>query len=467
MKKNNAKKKLLTVSLLIIAAIAALFVTYGIQKLNNKLSKEITVQEAQQIVDSALSELPTSVSTGAKYVLENSKVTVNSLEFGTDKNAILSCSYSAPAIGETVSENLSSYLTEAYAFYDSNNKQGIKTNATKIKLLVTKSLEQDLAETKNVQGETVLEVYETSPGEFSLYLSDETVNTVFGGILDAIELIKASDTIEYNGNTVDIKNQNTLRTGIGDCIALKNYDNRKPDTSVPLEKVWNSFKYDFYRNFIEMDRYTYITNGLATTLAITLCAVLLGVLIGFIVAIIRCVNQKTGKLEIFSDLCKIYLAIMRGTPVMVQLLIIYFVVLLPIGVPKFYAAVLCFGLNSGAYVSEIIRGGIMSVDEGQTEAGRSLGFTYMQTMFHIIIPQAFKAVLPALANEFIALLKESSVAFYIGVADLTLGGIKIRSITYSNFMPLIAVAVVYLVVVLGLSKCVTILERRLSKGDKR
>ncbi|MBR5527979.1 MAG: amino acid ABC transporter permease [Clostridia bacterium] len=231
--------------------------------------------------------------------------------------------------------------------------------------------------------------------------------------------------------------------------------------------MWNSFKYDFYRNFIEMDRYTYITNGLATTLAITLCAVLLGVLIGFIVAIIRCVNQKTGKLEIFSDLCKIYLAIMRGTPVMVQLLIIYFVVLLPIGVPKFYAAVLCFGLNSGAYVSEIIRGGIMSVDEGQTEAGRSLGFTYMQTMFHIIIPQAFKAVLPALANEFIALLKESSVAFYIGVADLTLGGIKIRSITYSNFMPLIAVAVVYLVVVLGLSKCVTILERRLSKGDKR
>lgn len=109
----------------------------------------------------------------------------------------------------------------------------------------------------------------------------------------------------------------------------------------------------------------------------------------------------------------------------------------------------------------------MSVDEGQTEAGRSLGFTYMQTMRHIIIPQAFKAVLPALANEFIALLKESSIAFYIGVADLTMGGIKIRSITYSNFMPLIAVAIVYLVVVLGLSKCVSILERRLGKGDKR
>ena len=216
-----------------------------------------------------------------------------------------------------------------------------------------------------------------------------------------------------------------------------------------------------------MQRWKYITRGLATTISITFLAVLLGILIGFIVAIIRCVNQKTGKLSILSAICKIYLSIMRGTPVMVQLLIIYFVVLLPMGVDKFFAAVLCFGFNSGAYVSEIIRGGIMSIDEGQTEAGRSLGFTYMQTMVYIIIPQAFKAVLPALANEFIALLKESSVAFYIGVADLTLGGIKIRSITYSNYMPLIAVAIVYLVVVLGLSKCVSILERRMSKGDKR
>ena len=158
---------------------------------------------------------------------------------------------------------------------------------------------------------------------------------------------------------------------------------------------------------------------------------------------------------------------MRGTPVMVQLLIVYFVVLLPIGVEKFPAAVLCFGLNSGAYVSEIVRGGIMSIDEGQTEAGRSLGFTYMQTMLYIIIPQAFKAVLPSLANEFIALLKESSVACYIGVADLTQGGLKIRSITYSNYMPLLAVAIIYLVLVLGLSQCVSILERRLHKGDKR
>ncbi len=467
MKKKNAKKKLLVILCLVAAAVIALFAAYGIQKFNNKLSKEITVDEAQQLINEAFAGLPTSVSTGAKYVLDNSTVTVNDISFGTDKNALLECSYNAPAIGETVVKNLDSYLTDAYAFYQANTEQGIKTNATKIKLLVAEKIKEDLANAEYKSGDITLELFETTPGVFDLYLSDEAVNTVFGGIIDAINAIKAADTVQYNGETVNIKNQNTLRTGIGDCIALKNYDSRKPDTSVPLEKVWNNFKFDFYRNFIEMDRYTYITNGLATTLAITLCAVLLGVIIGFIVAIIRCVNQKTGKLELFSDICKIYLAIMRGTPVMVQLLIIYFVVLLPLGVEKFFAAVLCFGLNSGAYVSEIIRGGIMAVDEGQTEAGRSLGFTYMQTMFYIIIPQAFKAVLPALANEFIALLKESSVAFYIGVADLTLGGIKIRSITYSNFMPLIAVAIVYLVVVLGLSKCVSILERRLSKGDKR
>ena len=151
---------------------------------------------------------------------------------------------------------------------------------------------------------------------------------------------------------------------------------------------------------------------------------------------------------------------------MIQLLIIYFVLLLPLGIEKFTAAVLCFGINSGAYVSEIVRGGIMSVDNGQLEAGRSLGFNYVSTMWYIVIPQAIKAVLPALANEFIALLKETSVAFYIGVADLTMGGLKIRSITYSNFMPLIAIGLIYLVLVLGLSYLVSLLERRMNKSDR-
>jgi His/Glu/Gln/Arg/opine family amino acid ABC transporter permease subunit len=233
-----------------------------------------------------------------------------------------------------------------------------------------------------------------------------------------------------------------------------------------LQKALNDFKDEFYRNFIQENRWTYLVQGLGNTLAITALALVIGVVIGFLVAAVRCTCAKTGKLKILDGICKIYLAIMRGTPVMIQLLIIYFVILLPLGVNKFIAAVLCFGINSGAYVSEIVRGGIMSIDDGQIEAGRSLGLGYVPTMWYIVIPQAFKAILPSLANEFIALLKETSVAFYIGVADLTLGGLKIRAITYSNFMPLIAIAVVYLVLVLGLSYLVSLLERRLHKSEK-
>lgn len=469
MKKKNSKtkKKLLIILGILVAAVVALFITYAVQTANNKLSRELSKEEVQKIIDDAIERLPSATAYGAKYVMENTSVTVKNVTFGTKKDVIAECSYETPNAGETIIENLDTYLTEAYTFYNENNENGKKTYANKIKQKLAPLIEADIEKAGNKSGEITLEIYEIAQGEFVLYLSDEAVNTVFGGLVEAIEAIENAQTVKFKGETIQIGNYATLRNGIKEYVALRNYNDAKPDTNVPIIKAWNNLKDEFYRNFIEKDRWTYITNGLATTLAITLCAVLLGIFIGFIVAVIRCVNQKTEKLEFFSDLCKIYLAVMRGTPVMVQLIIIYFVVLLPLHVPKFIAAVLCFGLNSGAYVSEIIRGGIMSVDEGQTEAGRSLGFTYMQTMRHIIIPQAFKAVLPALANEFIALLKESSIAFYIGVADLTMGGIKIRSITYSNFMPLIAVAIVYLVVVLGLSKCVSILERRLGKGDKR
>ena len=149
-----------------------------------------------------------------------------------------------------------------------------------------------------------------------------------------------------------------------------------------------------------------------------------------------------------------------------QIMIIYFVIFMPLGVDKFLAAVICFGLNSGAYVAEIVRGGIMSIDQGQTEAGRSLGFGYMATMWHIVFPQAFKAVLPALANEFVVLLKETSIAFYIGLGDLMYAGNAIRAATYSAFMPLVAVALIYLVMVLALSKLVSILERRLRNSER-
>jgi len=210
----------------------------------------------------------------------------------------------------------------------------------------------------------------------------------------------------------------------------------------------------------------YLVEGLLVTLELTACAILLGILLGFLVAIVRTVHDRTGALKPLNAVCRVYLSVIRGTPVMIQLLIIHFVILLPLGVPKFLSAVLCFGINSGAYVAEIIRGGMMSVEHGQTEAGRSLGLNYAQTMTYIIIPQAFKAVLPSLANEFIVLLKESSVAFYIGVADLTQAGLRIRSLTYSNFMPLLAVAVIYWIVVMILTHLVGILERRLRKSDR-
>ena len=227
-----------------------------------------------------------------------------------------------------------------------------------------------------------------------------------------------------------------------------------------------SFMDEFTLNFIEGNRYQYIIEGLINTLIISLFAVLVGIAIGFLVAIIRSSHDKTGHMKFANFLCRIYLTVMRGTPTMIQLLIIYYVIFATVNIPKIFVAVVAFGLNSGAYVAEIVRSGIMSVDEGQFEAGRSLGLNYRQTMRFIIMPQAFKNVLPALVNEFIVLLKETSISGYIGLTDLTHGGDIIRGITFSAFMPLIAVALIYLLLVTGLSWCVNKLERRLRVNER-
>ena len=226
------------------------------------------------------------------------------------------------------------------------------------------------------------------------------------------------------------------------------------------------FRADFYQNFIEDDRWKYIVNGLGNTIKITLFAVLLGIALGFLVAIIRSTFEKTGKLKLLNLLCRVYLTVIRGTPVLIQLLLIYFVVFGSVRIDKSLVAILAFGINSGAYVAEIFRSGIMSIEAGQFEAGRSLGFNYSQTMWYIIMPQAFKNVLPALCNEFIALLKETSVAGYIALQDLTKGGDIIRSRTYDAFMPLIAVALIYLTLVVVFTKLVQILERRLRRSER-
>ena len=229
--------------------------------------------------------------------------------------------------------------------------------------------------------------------------------------------------------------------------------------------MFQTFQEKFVNNFIAEERWSYIWEGLGVTLKVTFFAVLLGIVLGFLVSIVRSTYDKTGKLKVLNAICKLYLTVFRGTPVVVQLLIIYFVIFGSVDISKILVAVLAFGINSGAYVAEIFRSGIMSIDNGQFEAGRSLGFNYTQTMVHIIMPQAFKNVLPALGNEFISLLKETSVSGYIALQDLTKGGDIIRSRTYDAFMPLIAVAAIYLVMVLIFSKLVNILERRLRSSD--
>jgi His/Glu/Gln/Arg/opine family amino acid ABC transporter permease subunit len=224
-------------------------------------------------------------------------------------------------------------------------------------------------------------------------------------------------------------------------------------------------KKEFILNFIEDNRWKYIVGGLKITLIVTIFAVLIGVLLGFLIAIVRTTHDKTGKLKILNAICKVYLTVIRGTPVVVQLMIIYFIIFGSVDISKVLVAIIAFGINSGAYVAEIFRSGIMSIDNGQFEAGRSLGFNYAQTMMYIIMPQAFKNVLPTLCNEFISLLKETSVSGYIALQDLTKGGDIIRSRTYDAFMPLIAVALIYLAMVMIFTKLVSLLERRLRNSD--
>jgi len=238
-----------------------------------------------------------------------------------------------------------------------------------------------------------------------------------------------------------------------------------------------SLKEQFILNFIKDNRWKYLVNGLKNTLIITLFALLIGVVIGIIISMIRSTYDKTSHeikkknivayifFWIINFICKVYLTVIRGTPVVVQLMIMYFIILVSSNNGVMVASI-AFGINSGAYVAEILRGGIMSIDQGQFEASRSLGFNYIQTMMFIIIPQVFKTVLPTLLNEFIALIKETSIAGYVGIMDLTKGGDIIRGRTFSAYMPLFAVALIYLVIVMFLTFVVSKMERRLRKSER-
>lgn len=227
---------------------------------------------------------------------------------------------------------------------------------------------------------------------------------------------------------------------------------------------WSGFAGKFVLNFVKNDRWRYLWDGLGITLEVALCAVIIGAIIGFLVAVVRTTYEKHRRLRLLNAICKVYLTVIRGTPMTVQLLIAYFVIFAS-ATNGTMVAILAFGFNSGAYVAEIMRAGITSIDEGQMEAGRSLGLSYSQTMRKIVLPQAIRNVLPALGNEFIVLLKDTSIASFIALRDLSKGGEIIRSQTYDAFMPFLTVAAIYLVIVMFFTKLLGKLERHLQSSN--
>ena len=236
----------------------------------------------------------------------------------------------------------------------------------------------------------------------------------------------------------------------------------------------NSLGYDIYKSFVFDDRYMMYVNGLRNTLVLTFFALLIGIALGVVVSLIRVSWDKNHDemhgpvkvvMAVLYAVSKVYLTVIRGTPVVVQLMIMYFVIFAS-SRNKILVGALSFGINSGAYVAEIIRGGIMSIDQGQMEAGRSLGFGYVSTMRYIILPQAFKTVLPTLANEFIVLLKETAVAGYVGLADVTYAGNIVGGNTYDYLFPLLMSALIYLVLVMFFTYLVGKLERRLRNSER-
>jgi len=230
-----------------------------------------------------------------------------------------------------------------------------------------------------------------------------------------------------------------------------------------IQKIGN----DFYKNIIADQRYLFFWNGLKATIAMALIATFIGVSIGILIALIKNSAKANKKLRWAEIICNLYVNLIRGTPVVLQLMIIYYIVFRSSNISSIVVGGLAFGINSGAYVSEIVRGGIESIDQGQMEAGRSLGLNRTQTMRLIILPQAIKNILPSLGNEFVMLIKETSVAGYIGIRDVTKASDIVASRTYNYFFPLMFAACIYLVLTLGLSKLISILERRLAQSDNR
>ncbi len=456
--KQTTKKKWI-IAACVVGVLAVLVAGLIIYARTAAYADEVSEAEAQELLDNGFASLgKTSKMKSVAYVLDHTKAKLISYEYGTESNIIIECEVTAPDVGTLMAEHTNSLLM-------ATNASEHKTKTSRqINDVVDPVLCELLVNADTLTNTVTVEIFQDGE-EYIFYASDDVLNTVFGGLLDTQKDILDAKTIGVDGEEIDISGATNQKKGVAEVMSFSMVSSR-PDMSVYIVRVWNDFVAEFRLNFIEGARWKYLTNGLGTTLLITFFAALMGILLGFLVAIIRCTHDKIGKLKILNAISNLYLTVIRGTPVMVQLMIIYFVIFMPLSINKVLAAIICFGLNSGAYVAEIVRGGIMSIDQGQFEAGRSLGFNYTQTMFYIVMPQAFKAVLPALANEFIVLLKETSVSAYIGISDLARGGDIIRGVTFSAFMPLIAVALIYLVIVMGLSQLVKLLERRLRKSDR-
>ncbi len=456
------KKKLIAL-IIAIAVVAAVIVglVFGIKK--STTASEISLDKAQEMVNADFDKM--AKTEPMELVAQKNNIKVNSISYGSEKDVILDCTVSTLDIYSVISPRYNDFLKADVK----------KANGTMFKSALDFKIEfkgkvAELAnEAQLIEKKLTITYYEVDD-TLVLYAQRDVVDAVYGGAVKITDEVSKITTYKIEGSGVERKIETkNVNKGFNECLKLS-YTADKPDTSSPIIRVWNDFKSDFHKNFIEHDRWLSILTGLWTTIRLTIFALLIGIVIGFLVAFVRCTYDKLDRrgpfLRFFNWICNVYLTLTRGTPVVVQIMIIYFVIFMPLGINKFLSAVICFGLNSGAYVAEIVRGGIMSIDNGQTEAGRSLGFGYMPTMFHIVFPQAFKAVLPALANEFVVLLKETSIAFYIGLGDLMYAGNAIRAATYSAFMPLVTVAIIYLVMVLILSKLVSLLERKLRSNER-
>ncbi len=456
----SAKKKILiaTISIALLLAI----IIGGIFILNkDSKAEEISASDAQAFANEEFDKMAsTDVS---KLIAEKNFITVDSLSYGNEKNAILECTVSTIDVYSAVAPFYDEFLGA-----EAKDELGMYKSRTVFKKEFSEKLVGIINSAEPVTYTCTIQIFDTKDG-WKVYAEPEVVETVYGNCGKIEKDIAGKTTYtDKNGAQQEIGSTNVTK-GFVESFGIR-YNGQKPETGNWLIGTYNSLKYDFDRIFIQHGRWKTIFKGLWVTLKLTFFALIIGILLGFLIAFVRCTADKLPKknilLSLLNGISKLYISIIRGTPAMVQIMIIYFVLFMPMGVSKFTAAVVCFGLNSGAYVAEIVRGGIMSVDEGQAEAGRSLGFGYLRTMFYIIMPQAFKAVLPALANEFIVLLKETSIAFYIGLGDLMYSVNAIRAATYTQFMPLIAAALIYLVLVLVLSKLVNILERRLRNNER-